>query len=95
MGSKRNPKDTVLTRSEFCSRSTRLRDRLKKELTETSRPEEVWANCYIGLEIGLESQEGAPRAGLDKSSFDLCGSYAGGSGFNLSRSLSLRANAQK
>lgn len=31
---KRSPKETVLTRGEFCSRLTRLRERLKKKLAE-------------------------------------------------------------
>jgi predicted NAD-dependent protein-ADP-ribosyltransferase YbiA (DUF1768 family) len=34
---KRNPKDTVLTRSEFCSRLTRLRERLRKAAKEQER----------------------------------------------------------
>ena len=34
---KRSPKETILTRSEFCSRLSRLRERLKKEVGETRR----------------------------------------------------------
>jgi len=34
---KNNPKDTVLTRSEFCSRLTRIRARLRAELARKCR----------------------------------------------------------